>query len=120
MKAELKKIHSPDVYDMKNYKPGDKFNVFVQFIIGLHNGPGEEAIDSYVCSYDFSREKKDEKIYIEDRHIVMSAYNYCELKDFISNFIGLFEEKNWIDLVKHFSVLGRWEFDGYVEKNYKN
>ncbi|MEU7142892.1 hypothetical protein ABZ942_25840 [Nocardia sp. NPDC046473] len=48
MKAELKRIHSPDANLEKGPLPSDA--LFVQLMIGLIGGSGEESFDLVVCT----------------------------------------------------------------------
>ena len=116
MKAQLKKIHSPDICDLEGYKPEGKFCFFVQFIVGPHDGPGEESIDSMVKSHDVCNKERENRLLIENRYVIMDTYDYFLLKDVVSKFIGSFEENNWNDLMKRLSVLGSWEFENYQKK----
>lgn len=52
MKAELKRLHSPDVYDLSSFVPVDaeRFSVFVQAMIGPVGDDSSESFDIVVCS----------------------------------------------------------------------
>jgi hypothetical protein len=52
MKAELKHLHSPDVHDLRSFKPDDptNFSIFVQAMIGLEGDDASESFDLTVCT----------------------------------------------------------------------
>lgn len=44
MNAELKRVHSPDILDLENYKPENptKFSFLLQAMVGPEGNEGEE------------------------------------------------------------------------------
>ena len=54
MKAGVKYFHSPDIEDLKNFKPKeeDSFGFLLQIIIGEKGKKWEESLDIEVCTPD--------------------------------------------------------------------
>lgn len=52
MNAELKRVHSPDIYNLKSYQPecSDSFCFLLQAMIGPAGEDGEESFDIEVCT----------------------------------------------------------------------
>ncbi len=52
MNAELKRLHSPDVYDLENYQPEnlEMFGFLLQAMVGPEGKEGEESFDIEVCT----------------------------------------------------------------------
>ena len=53
MRAQLKRLHSPDVWDLKSFKPDGPFSILVEAMAGPVDAPGEESFDIIVCTYDW-------------------------------------------------------------------
>src|SRR6266508_1122346 len=50
MRAALRRLHSPDVYDLSSWSPDNEFGVLVQMLVGPEGGPGEESFDVTLCT----------------------------------------------------------------------
>jgi hypothetical protein len=52
MKAIIKRIHSPDVFDFTSYKPDDpqNFGFLLQLMMGTEEVEGADSFDVVVCS----------------------------------------------------------------------
>jgi hypothetical protein len=49
IQAELKRLHSPDVYKLEDYEPEGPFGILVQAIVGPAGAGGCESFDIVVC-----------------------------------------------------------------------
>lgn len=115
MRAELKRMHSPDVENLMSYQPQGSFGILVQLMIGPEATPGEEAFDTIVCSPDWLAEHAKQPDLVGDHQIVMDRYDYQDLQNRVQNFCRTLEENDWQKLAAKLSAIGRWEFTDYAE-----
>ena len=115
MRAELKRIHSPDVDDLTFYQPQGSFGILVQLMIGPEGMPGEEAFDTIVCSPDWLAKHVKSLDLIGEHQIVMEHYSYQIIQNKVRDFCRSLEENDWEKLAAKLSVLGKWEFANYRE-----
>lgn len=116
MKLELKRLHSPDVLDLRGFSPRkkDKFGFSMQIMVSELGGVGEESFDVVVCSPIWLMENYKQKNVIFGREfIIMFQFNYEQLYDKILNYVNSIDGKNWDDLANEMSRIGHWEFEGY-------
>lgn len=117
MKPELKRLHSPDVHDLRTYVPPDAktFSVFVQAMIGPEGEDAEESFDFTVCSPEWIRRRTEDGPVIGAHHIIVARLYYDELTDTIREFCSRCEGDTWKDVAMQLAQLGHWEFAGYRE-----
>jgi len=115
MKAELKRMHSPDVDNLASYQPQGSFGILVQLMIGPEGMPGDEAFDTIVCSPDWLAKHAMRPDLVGNHQIVMDKYNYQILQSKIQDFCRFLEENDWQKLAAKLSAIGKWEFSDYVE-----
>ena len=115
MRAELKRMHSPDVDNLASYHPQGSFGILVQLMIGPEDTPGEEAFDTIVCSPDWLVEHANQPDLVGDHQIVMYRYDYQVLQSKVQNFCRSLEEDNWQELAAKLSAIGKWEFTDYAK-----
>ena len=120
MKAELKRIHSPDVHDLSSYQPEGSFGILVQMMIGPENMPGEEAFDTVVCSPDWMAAHATSSSLVGEHAIVVSQYDYQNLFRNIQKFCQAQEGSNWQEVALKISRIGRWEFEKYNDHKMQN
>jgi hypothetical protein len=115
MQAELKRLHSPDVLDLKHYRPerGDNFGVLLQAMIGPVGLEGEEAFDILVATPEWLKQRCKGQIILGEHHLIVCEYNYGTLFDFIAEFARKCVGDDWKSIAKQLSHIGRWEFDEY-------
>ena len=115
MRAELKRIHSPDVYDLVSYQPEGPFGILIQMMVGPEDTPNEEAFDTIVCSSDWVAAHTAILDLIGDHKILMNKYNYQKLFLQIQEFCQLQEGNTWQEVALKISKIGKWEFADYKE-----
>ena len=115
MRAELKRIHSPDVYDLASYQPEGPFGILIQMMIGPEGTPGEEAFDTIVCSRDWMAVHTATPNLVVDHKIVVNNYDYQKLFHQIQGFCQSQEGNTWQDLALKLNKIGKWEFADYKE-----
>lgn len=115
MKAELKRLHSPDADDLRTFVPPDpeRFYLVVQAMIGPEGEDASESFDIVVCSGEWMREKSQRGPIVGLHHIVMANYDYDALARAIRGFCERCEATTWQAVAVKLGRLGRWEFDDY-------
>jgi hypothetical protein len=118
MKPELKHLHSPDVEDLRTFKPRDptNFSVFVQAMIGPDGDDASESFDLTVCTPQWIAETiASQGPMIGLHHIVVDSFDYGVLFKAVQSFCSRCEGPNWQVVGTKVGRLGRWEFDEYRE-----
>ena len=98
MKAELKRVHSPDIKDLEHFVPEnlDSFGFLLQAMIGPEGEDGEESFDIEVCTPKWLEETYGlEDVVIGRHHLIMREYNYKRLVQSIENFLSRCYGENW-------------------------
>jgi hypothetical protein len=118
MRAELKHLHSPDVDDLRTFKPDDamNFSIFVQAMIGPEGDDASESFDLTVCTPSWFAERagRDGPV-IGLHHIVVATFDYEALFKAVQSFCSRCEGRNWQEVGPKVARLGRWEFEDYSE-----
>lgn len=119
MKAEIKRLHSPDIYDLSSYKPNreNDFGFLLQVIVGIKGIDSEESFDMIVCTplWLTKQYSKDDIVFGVD-HLIVFEYNYIRIKNKLVEYINSLEEENWEALASKIDRIGKWEFRDYQEK----
>jgi len=115
MLAELKRLHSPDVLDLRSWLPAsDEFAILVQILAAPQGSPGEESFDVTVCSTAWIAQRAREERIIDGRHhLVVDHFDYDRLYQYISGYVSSCEGPTWQDVALRLGRLGRWEFEDY-------
>jgi hypothetical protein len=116
MRAEIKRLHSPDIVNLESYTPQveDNFCFLLQVIAGPLGQDGEESFDVLVCmprwfEDHFSRDQ----IIMGRHHLIVFEYNYDRIRSFIKVYFEKCEGENWQEVATKLSRLGKWEFEDY-------
>ena len=118
MNAELKRVHSPDIDDLENYRPKDprKFAFLLQAMIGPEGKEGEESFDIEVCTPKWLEETYGlEDVVIGRHHLIIREYNYERIIHAIKDYLQLCSGENWSEVAEKVGRLGKWEFEDYIE-----
>ncbi|MES2662168.1 MAG: immunity 8 family protein [Pseudomonadota bacterium] len=118
MNAELKRLHSPDIYDLENYQPEHprKFGFLLQAMVGPKGKEGEESFDLEVCTPGWLEEAYGpDEVIIGQHYLIVREYNYQRIVASIENFLRDCSGKNWREVGEKVSRLGKWEFEDYIE-----
>jgi len=79
MEAKLKRLHSPDIYNLEDYQPDaqDDFGFILQAMIGPAGEEGEESFDIEVCTPRWieKRHRVDEVV-VGLHYLIVREYNY--------------------------------------------
>ncbi|WP_187669686.1 immunity 8 family protein [Zestomonas carbonaria] len=118
MNAELKRLHSPDVYDLESFQPENPevFGFLLQVMVGPEGKEGEESFDIEVCTPRWLENTYGmDEVVIGCHHIIVRKYNYQKIVDAINKFLRKCTGESWSEIAGKVSRLGKWEFEGYAE-----
>jgi hypothetical protein len=118
MKAELKRLHTPDADDLRSFAPATHghFALVVQAMVGPVGDDGEESFDFVVCTPAWLSEKVEAMGPLLGRHhLVMASYDYDELERFVREFCEQCDGTTWEEVATKVGQLGHWEFEDYRE-----
>ena len=117
MRAELKRLHSPDVPNLVSWAPENKeFSILVQILVGPERSPGEESFDVTVCTPGWlSWRLEQEKVINARHHLIVAKYDYSQLSNYLRTYVSSCEGETWQEVAHQLSRLGYWEFEDYVE-----
>ena len=116
MIAELKRLHSPDIYDLPSYVPevSDNFGLLLQAMIGPKGTDGEESFDVQVCTPKWLLSHHDATDVVLGRHyLIVFEYNYGRLVKLISSYCNECSGQTWQEIAARLGELGKWEFENY-------
>lgn len=117
MNAELKRLHSPDIYDLESFKPENPevFGFLLQAMIGPEGKDGEESFDIEVCTPRWLEETYGiDAAIIGRHHLIVREYNYEKIVSTIKSFLRHCSGDSWSEVAEKVSRLGRWEFEDYM------
>jgi hypothetical protein len=114
VQAQLKRLHSPDVFRLEDFKPVGPFGILVQAMVGPAGANGEESFDAVVCTVEWFDSNMADSIMLGRHFIFIRDYNYSKLWQFIANFCESCRGASWREVAQKVSRLGKWEFEDYV------
>lgn len=115
MKAEVKRLHSPDIQDLTNHNPlsEDNFCFLVQVLVGPAGSEGEESFDLLVCTAKGLAEKLEvEPSIFGHAYLFVKSYDFDELQQAVKRRFEI-SGSNWNEITSKLSRLGKWEFEDY-------
>lgn len=117
MKAELRRLHSPDVLDLVSWTPSEKdFGVLIQLMVGPLCGQGEESFDVTVCTVAWLADRVMRARMLDLRHhVLVQAYDYHALESFFRKRVSNCSGASWPEVAAHVGRIGKWEFEDYRE-----
>lgn len=118
MRAELKRIHSPDIENLADYYPDDpaSFCFLLQAIVAPLGEEGEESFDIEVCTPKWLSENYQENDIVIGQHLlIVFDYNYDRIFNKIKSYIENCNGDTWDKITQQIGRLGKWEFDDYSE-----
>jgi hypothetical protein len=115
MRADLRRLHSPDVHDLRSWSPDDaKFAVLVQIMVGPEGSPGEESVDLTLCTAEWLAGRVREEGIVDCRHhVVVACYDYEEIERYLLQLVTACEGTSWPEVALQVARIGRWEFEDY-------
>lgn len=118
MRAELKRISSPDCEDLTTYYPEDiqNFSVLLQVFVGEEGKTVEESFDVELCTPKYLMDNySKEEIIIGRRQIIVFDYNFTLLENRLKKYCQSCTGKTWEEIACKLMRMGRWEFEDYQE-----
>jgi Immunity protein 8 len=118
MRAKLKRIHSPDVFDLASWEPPtESFAILLQLMVGPDGDPGEESFDLTLCSIGWLEELLRTESIVDLRyHLLVERYDFRQLTTFLEDRVSTCAGSTWGEVALQVGRLGRWEFESYVEQ----
>lgn len=117
MRAQLKRLHSPDVYDLEKFAPdpADDFGFLLQLMVGPEGEPGEESFDVTVCTPEWLKRNFKPSDFVIGRHrLIVFEYDYARLRAFLARRCEKCMADTWLEIASQLSRLGHWEFEDYT------
>lgn len=118
VRACLKRLHSPDVYDLDSYRPTDesRFALQLQAFFGPEGSEGEESFDLVVCTPGWLAQKVEQERVISGRHyLIVNEYNIEEIRTFLVRYATRCPGRTWNEVAEKLARIGLWEFEDYTE-----
>lgn len=116
MRATLRRLHSPDVYDLRSWSPEGDFGILVQLLVGPVGGPGEESFGITLCTAAWLAERaREERIVDARHHVIVDAYDYDLVERYLQERVVGLEGSTWEEVAERLGRLGHWEFEDYRE-----
>ena len=113
--AELKRIHSPDVADLRTYSPTTPYNFgfLLQLEVGPNNLQAADTFDVMVCTPEWFKDRhKATDVLLLRNYLLVFQYDYPRLIHFIEKYCMRCSGETWEEIVAQLSHLGKWEFEG--------
>ena len=117
MRGQLRRLHSPDVFNLSAYAPESPrcFSFLLQVMAGPENGDGEESFDVLVCTPEWlSRTHDQSSMVIGRHHLVVFEYNHERLHEFLDEYCRECSGAEWREVAEKIGRLGKWEFEDYI------
>lgn len=115
MRAELKRLHSPDV-DLDSYYPEDPecFGFFVQAMIGIEGKEGDDSFGIEVCTPKWLLKNHSETDVVFGRHkLIMFDYDIGRIRSAIARYCEYCFGEEWLEIAEKLARIGHWEFEDY-------
>jgi hypothetical protein len=117
LRAEVRRLHSPDVPDLRGYTPpaGDDFSVLIQIFAGPVGSDGEESFDIEVVTPNRLASRAAEKGPISGRHLlIVESFDYASIERWIRAAVAACDGSDWAQVADRLARIGRWEFEDYA------
>lgn len=118
IKAALRRLHSPDVWDLGSHAPDDpdRFSILVQAMIGPEGGPGEESFDFVICTPALLAKDLETRRYQFGRHyLFVNRYDPELIEQVLHELCESASGPDWESVATYLSRYGQWEFEDYTD-----
>jgi len=116
VRAELRRLHSPDADPLRDYEPEDPrdFGIYVQALVGPSGGPGEESFEFVVCTARwFDAQPFDKGFAWPLHHLFLKRWDYATVERAINDAVTRAEGPDWSSVAAQIARYGGWEFADY-------
>jgi hypothetical protein len=118
LRAEIRRLHSPDLFDLRHDSPTppDDFSVLIQILVGPAGGPGEESFDVLVVTPKYLARRVAQQGPVCGRHLlVVESFDYASIEEWIRRAVHSCEGSTWSEVALRIARIGHWEFEDYTE-----
>ena len=117
IEPELKRIHSPDVYDLHNpsIDEGRPYCVLIQAMFGPKNAEGEESFDLIVCNQLWVEEQRVQGEDPDPHQLVVERFDVRQIEEYLRKAASDSSGADWEEVAAKLGRFGKWEFEDYVE-----
>ena len=119
MRAQIRRLHTPDAADLSSFEPEDdtNFSLLVQVIVGPSDSEGEESFDVEVITPKQLAARVERSGPISGRHLlVVSRFDSKKIRRWIENAVFACSGRDWQEVAGRLSRVGHWEFEDYREE----
>jgi len=117
MRPVLRRIHSPDIPDLRTFAPtaSEPWCVYVQAMLGPDSGEGEESFGFTLCNHLWvsSQVKRSGSAWI-GHSLVVEAFTFAILERAITSLCSSIEGKDWQTVARRLASRTDWEFTNYT------
>jgi hypothetical protein len=116
MRAQLKRLHSPDVADLQTFAPAepDNFAFLLQLMVGPEHEAGEESFDVQVCTPKWLMTRYGGADVVSLRHhILLPKYDYAVMIQALRGMVEACMGSTWPEVAEKVGRIGHWEFEDY-------
>ena len=112
MKAELRRIHSPDVQDLRDWTPKSNDSILLQLMVGPEGEAGEDSFDLELCTVESLADRVREFGVLDGRHhLVFERYDFAEIERYLKRRVAECVGDSWEQVASRVAQIGRWEFE---------
>jgi hypothetical protein len=116
MKAELRRLHSPDALDLERFSPAapECFGILVQAMVGPQGHSGAEAFDFVLCTPAWLGEQlvREDCLWLQE-HLLVAKYDYGALVVAVEGICARVTGETWTEVALKLNRFARWEFADY-------
>lgn len=117
MRPVLRRIHSPDVHDLRAFAPtaSEPWSVYVQAMVGPDHGKGEESFGFSLCNslWVTSQVRLRGSVWIGPS-LVVDAFDFDLLEGALISLCNSIEGKDWETVARRLAAHTDWEFTNYT------
>lgn len=117
VQPELKRLHSPDVYDLRkpSIDESKPYCVLIQAMFGPENVEGEESFDLIVCNRLWVEQQRMQGEIPDPHQFVVERFDIREIEEYLRRAAQDSSGADWKEVATKLGRFGKWEFDDYIE-----